>query len=223
MNCRWHHSGIVTGPSLTRCTCMSAANWLASHHGVNFAGLGHQGRPTAAALPRCRRLGKARAVAAGGVGRQRELADQQQAATNILHALVHLARRVRKDAQPEDLGQQPVGLASVSPRSAHTPAPGPRRWRPTVCPSTSTSRFAHTLPNTLITSRPSHRHGVVRNALPTSVGNSSMVARRPGTAGQSIARSTWPRSSAAWRRVQSAGMCRCMSTNWRWPARRGGT
>ena len=117
-------SGIVTGPSFTRCTCMSAAN-RPGHLGMGSAGLCHQVVIKPAALIGGRRLRETGAVAARGVGRQRELADQQQAAgpalaVQVLHALVHLARVVAEDAQLEHLGQQLVGLGlGVTPLGAH--------------------------------------------------------------------------------------------------------
>jgi len=63
-----------------------------------------------AAERRRRGAREARAVAARGVGRQRELADQQQAAAHVLHAAVHLAGVVGEDAQLQQLVDQFAGL-----------------------------------------------------------------------------------------------------------------
>src|SRR6218665_1203203 len=56
------------------------------------------------------RAAEAGAVAAGHVGRQGELRDDQQAAAHVLQAQVHLAGRITEDAQLEHLGDQLLGL-----------------------------------------------------------------------------------------------------------------
>ena len=53
--------------------------------------------------------GEAGAVAAARVGVQRELADAQDAAADVLHAAVHAALLVAEDAQLGDLGGHGVG------------------------------------------------------------------------------------------------------------------
>ncbi len=59
-------------------------------------------------LPGCRVGGgrETRPVATAGIGRQRELRDQEQAACNIPDRAIHLARLVGKDAQGKDLIEQ---------------------------------------------------------------------------------------------------------------------
>jgi hypothetical protein len=69
--------------------------------------------------------GEAGPVAAARVGRQRELADQQQPAVaaapvDVLHAAVHLAGVVRKNAQLQQLGHQALGMGiGVATLGAH--------------------------------------------------------------------------------------------------------
>ena len=50
------------------------------------------------------------AIAFPGAGKQRELADQQDAALDVLHREVHNSGLVIEDAQPDDLPAQPLDV-----------------------------------------------------------------------------------------------------------------
>jgi hypothetical protein len=67
--------------------------------------------------------------AGAGIGRQRELRHQQQAAFDVGHAAVHLAGLVGKHAVAEQLGSKASASRSVSPFSAQTSTIRPARWR----------------------------------------------------------------------------------------------
>ena len=87
-------SGIVTGPSLTRCTCMSAPN-------SPQATFGREARAALAGRSGCVEAGP---VAARHIGRQSELADQQQAPADIDKTAIHLVVCVGEDAQLQKFG-----------------------------------------------------------------------------------------------------------------------
>ena len=86
---------------------MSAPNTPAATCGVPLAGQAQH--LVVERAGQCRRRGGAEAgpVAAGCVGRQRELRDDQQPTGKVLHAAVHLAGVVGKDAQSQQLVHQP--------------------------------------------------------------------------------------------------------------------
>jgi hypothetical protein len=61
--------------------------------------------------------------------RQRELADEQHLALDLLDGAIHLVLLVREDAQPSELARHPIGLpltVALLDTEQHTqPAPDP--------------------------------------------------------------------------------------------------
>ncbi len=214
---RARQAGIVTGPSLTSSTCMSAPNSPAATGAWRSRATGAAPRRRARGPAPAARRPRSSAGCRRGVGGQRELADDQQAAVHVLHAAVHLAGVVGEDAQLQQLVDQLVGLhLGVAGLGAHEAPAGPRPMRadcsrrrssPARCDTRCTSAS--------IRSGPRCR----RSAPPRPSAAAGSCARRPGTA-LINACSTVARSAAARRSVQLAGMCMCRSTKRRCPARR---
>ena len=97
----------VTGPSLTRLTCMCAPNSPVGDRRVRGARLRDGMVEQAAPERRVGGRAEARAITAPRIGRKRELRDEQQPAAGIAEAQVHLPRAVREQAE----GQDPVDEA----------------------------------------------------------------------------------------------------------------
>src|SRR2546427_668428 len=191
----------------------------------------------ALALGRWRGAREAGAVAAAGVGRQRELADDEQAAAGalpvqVLHAAVHLARVVGKDAQLEHLGQQLVGfglgvaaLCADQGQQAGAYAAGDLAVDfhaglfHALQDADHCSGFGFLSVDGEGVSAWPAASMAASMAVCMPRGSSSMRAYSPGTACRSSA-SISVRSRAARATLQSPGTCMCRSAKLRSPARR---
>ena len=134
----------VTGPSLTRCTFMSAPKIPVSTGGCSRRAHRDEAVEQAAAVLRRRRRGEAGAGAAARVGGERELRHQQQAglpgacAASSAERAVHPARLVREHAIGSSRSRSRRAWRSVSPRSAHTSTDQAAPDRADHAPSTTT-------------------------------------------------------------------------------------
>ena len=147
--------GIVTGPSLMRLTCMSAPNSPPATSPCSGARRCQRALVEPAAELWPGGASEARPVAARGVGGQRELADDEQAAADLRDVEVHLAGVVGEDAQPEHLGDQLVGDRPRCRRARRTrtaAAPVRRSTRPAIATRASATRCTRA-----ITARPGRR------------------------------------------------------------------
>ena len=159
-----------------------------------------------AAERRQRGAAETRAIAGARIGRERELRDDQQAAGHVLHAAVHLASIVGKDAQLEQLGDQAGRVAFIVLRFG-----ADEDEQAVVDGADDLARDLDTrLPHAL------HQGDQIRSltlskCASTSIGSNWIVARSPGT---SLIRacSTEARTAAARCNVQPGGMCMCRST-----------